>query len=215
MFLKYFNVTFIFILIILGVCSIIKPNDNLNNDKNYQQNDLVIIFENDRSRIHTMLRFIDMHTIEVIELSSWQHRSNLGSLNWNEFLWIYDFKTHFQQSFVTSIFDSNINKIEIFEISSEKSKKLCNLLNNVKETEANVYFEHIRYIMGHLNHVYIIIDGYFYWSIYDHDINENFMRYWNDFERYFNRELLLFVYELIDLSPFPIEGFITPSSLNN
>jgi len=100
-----------------------------------------------------------------------------------------------------------------FELSEEQLDHICSLIENVVRNRADREFE-LAPMLGWIPYVWAIIDNNMYWSLYTSDIySDSWTR--RDRRRYMNSDLLAFVYELIDLSPYPVsspESFRTPGN---
>jgi len=93
------------------------------------------------------------------------------------------------------------------ELSRRQSDTIQRLIRDVARGEADTEFygspEQI--IAGNHLWIWMIIDGEMYWSLYSNDINAAQRHPEHSFvSRYFNRNLLLLAYELINLSPIDL-----------
>jgi len=95
---------------------------------------------------------------------------------------------------------------ETIELSQSQLNAIWRLIENVVDGEADREFE-LAPVLGHIDYVWAIVDGYTYWSLYESNVdstgNRNqISREWHQFiVPYVNRDLLLLVYRLIELSP--------------
>ena len=133
--------------------------------------DIRILLENGLGPSITFLRLIDMYTIEIIGYGSWtQNNEYRVPYITDEFELVDDFLT--RGSFrLPGIIRNNVYTGELIEISSEQSQKLKELVNNVKQTEANIAYTP-RLFLENTALAYAIIDGDFFWSWYVRDIKE-------------------------------------------
>jgi len=95
------------------------------------------------------------------------------------------------------------------EISQRQSNTVQRLIRNVARGEANTEFYGLESWSGNFLWVWAIIDGEMYWSLYIEDVHSIRVQSDDPEYRYFNRDLLLLTYELINLSPIDL-GLETP-----
>ena len=95
------------------------------------------------------------------------------------------------------------------ELSQEEERIIQRLIQNVVRGSVDSEFQLVSFRTGHHPYIWAIIDDNMYWSYYTANINSLPRRVRRE---YINRDLLYLVYEIIDLSPYPVPLRSTPRS---
>ena len=97
-------------------------------------------------------------------------------------------------------------------LSQEEINSIYNLVENVARRRVDREFE-VYETTGRVPYIFAIIDGNMYWTIYvPNRIDIPMTR---RERRYINENLSPLIHALIDLSPYPIQGWETPSSMGS
>jgi len=94
----------------------------------------------------------------------------------------------------------------MLELSEEQSSHIRRLTENIARNRSDGQFDGP--LLGSIPYVWTIINDNIYWSYYTADIEM-----WKNIENpwHINNDLLYLIYEIIDLSPYPIRGWATPN----
>jgi len=163
--------------------------------KNISRSEVNIKILIDGSHINpTLLELADGNALEI---------STIDDGNTNP--WRLSLLTH---SFFENDNDFLIEEIEWVEFSQRQLNQIRRLTRNIVANGPDREFEW-SHIDGPVVYLWAIINGEMYWSLYVGHLEDSFSEFMLE-RGYINSDLLLLVYELIELSSVPIGGEFNP-----